>query len=107
AGHLRLPDHPHHDMPGYAGGTAFLPSQGHRQIDCEAIMKHSVWARSCLVGMFVVASGALAHDCRVTDGYLIGYYEGGCNEKSETANGHGEAKGAHSYVGNFVNGRLD
>ena len=70
-------------------------------------MKHSVWAHSCLLGMFVVASGALAHDCRVTDGYLIGYYEGGCNEKNETANGHGEAKGADSYVGNFVNGRLD
>jgi hypothetical protein len=70
-------------------------------------LKRSAWGRSGLLGMLIVASGALAHDCRVSNGYLIGYYEGGCNEKNETANGHGEAKGADSFVGNFVDGSLD
>jgi hypothetical protein len=70
-------------------------------------MKCKVWAPRCLLGMLLIASGALAHDCRVKSGYLIGHYEGGCNEKNETANGHGEAKGADSFVGDFINGRLD
>lgn len=58
-----------------------------------------------LVAAFVAAP-ALSHDCRVRDvaGYLRGFYEGDCDEKSETANGHGEAKGADTYVGTFVNG---
>ncbi len=53
----------------------------------------------------LVATSALAHDCRVRDvaGYLRGYYEGDC-DKNEAAHGHGEAKGADSYVGEFVNG---
>jgi hypothetical protein len=55
----------------------------------------------------VLAGASVAHDCEVRNGYLRGYYEGGCNEKTETANGHGEAKGADTYVGNFVDGRLD
>ena len=53
-----------------------------------------------------VAVPALAHDCRVRDvaGYLRGGgYEGDC-DKSEVAHGHGEAKGADTYVGDFVNG---
>ena len=54
-----------------------------------------------------LAIPAAAHDCRVRNGYLIGHYEGGCNEKNELAEGHGEAKGADMYVGNFVKGRLD
>lgn len=53
----------------------------------------------------VLAAPAPAHDCRVRDvaGYLKGFYEGDC-DKSETAHGHGEAKGADTYVGDFVNG---
>ena|SRR6185312_10379995 len=58
------------------------------------------------VAMLLVAGTSAAHDCRVRNGYLIGHYEGGCNEKNERAEGHGEAKGADSYVGNFVDGRL-
>jgi hypothetical protein len=54
-----------------------------------------------------LAVPAAAHDCRVRNGYLVGRYEGGCNEKNELAEGHGEAKGADMYVGNFVRGRLD
>jgi hypothetical protein len=54
----------------------------------------------------VVAAPALSHDCRVRDvaGYLRGGgYEGDC-DKHEVAHGHGEAKGADTYVGDFVNG---
>jgi hypothetical protein len=54
----------------------------------------------------VVAVPALSHDCRVRDvaGYLRGGgYEGDC-DKNEVAHGHGEAKGADTYVGDFVNG---
>ena len=59
------------------------------------------------LAMLVLADETVAHDCRVRNGYLRGSYEGGCNEKIEMAQGHGEAKGADAYVGNFVNGRLD
>jgi len=54
----------------------------------------------------IVAAPALSHDCRVRDvaGYLRGGgYEGECDE-GEVAHGHGEAKGADTYVGDFVNG---
>src|SRR6185437_4255295 len=59
------------------------------------------------VAMLLVAGTSDAHDCRVRNGYLAGHYQGGCNEKNELAEGHGEAKGADIYVGNFVKGRLD
>jgi hypothetical protein len=55
----------------------------------------------------LIAGACFAHDCQVRNGYLRGSYEGGCNEKNERASGHGEAKGADSYVGNFVEGRVD
>lgn len=53
----------------------------------------------------LVAAPVSAHDCRVRDvaGYLRGSYEGECT-KDEIAHGKGEAKGADSYVGTFVNG---
>ena len=54
-----------------------------------------------------LATPVLAHDCRVRDGYLRGSYEGGCEEKSELAEGRGEARGADHYVGSFVKGRPD
>ena len=57
----------------------------------------------CFLVWAVVAAPALAHDCRVKDGYLRGAYEGDCDD-SETAHGHGEAKGANTYIGDFVNG---
>src|SRR5262245_32749049 len=57
------------------------------------------------VATAVVASFAWAHDCRVRDlaGYIRGSYEGECT-KGEIAHGQGEAKGADTYVGTFVNG---
>lgn len=60
-----------------------------------------------MFAMLLAAGTAAAHDCRVSNGYLVGHYEGVCNEKNELAEGLGEAKGADHYVGNFVKGRLD
>jgi hypothetical protein len=34
-------------------------------------------------------------------------YEGDCNQRTELAQGKGEAKGADTYVGDFVKGRPD
>ena len=73
-------------------------------------MKHRKRIRGACaasLALLMVAGAAFAHDCRVRNGYLRGAYEGGCNEKIEMANGHGDAKGADHYVGDFVNGRLD
>ena len=68
-------------------------------------MKQRALAIIGFLASAVVAAPALSHDCRVRDvaGYLRGYYEGDC-DKNETAHGHGEAKGADTYVGTFVNG---
>ena len=59
------------------------------------------------LAILMLADEFVAHDCRVRNGYLRGSYDGGCNEKIEMAQGRGEAKGADSYVGDFVDGRLD
>ncbi|MEP6610021.1 MAG: hypothetical protein ABJA83_15300, partial [Burkholderiaceae bacterium] len=48
---------------------------------------------------------AMSHDCRLRDGYLMGEYHGECDESTELAHGKGEAKGANSYVGDFVKGK--
>ena len=53
------------------------------------------------------AAPAMAHDCRVLDGALRGAYEGDCDERTERAHGKGEAKGAATYVGDFVKGKVD
>jgi hypothetical protein len=70
-------------------------------------MKQSAMNITCFVVAAVIATPVLSHDCRVRDGYLRGSYEGGCQEKSEIAQGHGEAKGADMYVGMFVDGHPD
>jgi len=64
-----------------------------------------VAALSGLICAGLNATSAFAHDCRVRDvaGYLRGTYEGEC-DKSEIAHGQGEAKGADTYVGTFVDG---
>jgi len=61
----------------------------------------------CCALLVAVATPAISHDCRVRDGYLVGSYEGGCDEQTELANGNGIAKGANSYEGNFVKGKPD
>src|SRR5689334_2223312 len=61
----------------------------------------------CYITAMTLSSLAISHDCRVKDGYLVGAYEGGCNEHTELAEGKGSAKGANSYEGDFVKGRPD
>jgi hypothetical protein len=62
----------------------------------------------CFAVLVVTAAPAMAH-CRGVVGnvYLRGDYEGDCDEKTELAQGQGEAKGADIYVGYFVKGRPD
>ena len=57
--------------------------------------------------LFAFAAPAMAHDCRVLDRYLRGAFEGDCDERVELAQGKGEAKGAATYVGDFVKGKVD
>ena len=70
-------------------------------------MSRDVATLVCCVVLLAVATPAKSHDCRVRDGYLVGAYEGGCDEHTELANGKGDAKGANSYDGNFVKGKPD
>lgn len=71
-------------------------------------MKQRILELVCITVMLSAASPAMAHDCRVLgNGYLRGSYAGDCEEKSELAHGQGAARGADSYVGNFVKGRPD
>jgi len=62
----------------------------------------------CFTVLVVTAAPAMAH-CRGVVGnvYLRGDYQGDCDEKTELAQGQGEARGADSYVGYFVKGRPD
>lgn len=60
---------------------------------------------ACLAALSLMAAHAAAH-CRVMgNGYLRGSYDGDCDEKSELAQGHGEATGIDRYAGDFVRGR--
>ena len=61
----------------------------------------------CCAACVIVATPAMSHDCRVRDGFLVGAYEGGCDERTELAEGKGTAKGANAYEGDFVKGRPD
>jgi hypothetical protein len=62
----------------------------------------------CVSVVVVTATPAMAH-CRGVVGnvYLRGDYQGDCDEKTELAQGQGEARGADTYVGYFVKGRPD
>src|SRR4030095_14430495 len=70
-------------------------------------MKRVSFALFCGAVLMTLAPPAMSHDCRVRDAYLRGAYEGDCDERTEQAHGKGEAKGADTYVGNFVKGRPD
>src|SRR5215468_12655558 len=61
----------------------------------------------CGAVLLTLATPGFSHDCRVRDGYLRGAYEGDCDERTEMAQGKGEAKGADTYVGEFVKGKPD
>src|SRR5580765_6384375 len=69
------------------------------------IMKAFLLTLFCGVVLLALALPAMSHDCRVRDAYLRGQYEGDCDDRTEMAQGKGEAKGADTYVGEFVKGR--
>jgi hypothetical protein len=54
--------------------------------------------------LFAIAGPALPHGCDPLDKYLVGHYHGECDAETELAQGHGEAKGADTYLGQFVKG---
>jgi MORN repeat len=59
----------------------------------------------CLAALLVTAKPVMAHCQTAGNAYIRGDYQGDCDEETELAQGRGEAKGADSYVGNFVKGR--
>lgn len=69
------------------------------------MMKGLSFTLFCGAVLITLAPPAMSHDCRVRDAYLRGAYEGDCDERTEMAQGKGEAKGADTYVGEFVKGR--
>jgi hypothetical protein len=71
----------------------------------EFIMKGLSVALFCIAVLLTLATPAFSHDCRVRDAYLRGSYEGDCDDRTEMAQGKGEAKGADTYVGEFAKGR--
>jgi hypothetical protein len=87
----------------------FLAARSRRSTDPSTLATDQTMKRCALQLVWcgftmAFASCVLAHDCRVTDPYLRGSYEGEC-DKTETAHGQGEAKGADAYVGEFVKGK--
>jgi hypothetical protein len=65
-------------------------------------------ATSLVAAGFLFSTQAVAHDCRVVGSdFLKGTYEGDCDERTERAHGHGEARGEDRYVGSFAKGRLE
>ena len=68
-------------------------------------MKGLLFALFCGAFLMTLPAPAMSHDCRVRDASLRGTYEGDCDERTEMAQGKGEAKGADTYVGDFVKGR--
>jgi hypothetical protein len=73
----------------------------------ELIMKGFLFTLLSGTVLLTLAAPAMSHDCRVRDAYLRGAYEGECDERTEMAQGKGEAKGADTYVGEFVKGKPD
>lgn len=55
--------------------------------------------------LLVAATPVMAHCDVVGNAYIRGDYQGGCDNLTELAQGQGEARGADSYVGYFVNGK--
>lgn len=66
--------------------------------------RHAATLISAAVLMGLTAP-AMSHDCRIRDGYLVGEYNGECDESTELAHGKGAARGTNSYVGDFVKGK--
>jgi hypothetical protein len=82
-------------------------SLSYEESEGKLIMKRLPFTLLCGAVLIAPAPPAMSHDCRVRDAYLGGAYEGECNERTELAQGKGEAKGADTYVGHFAKGRPD
>jgi hypothetical protein len=69
-------------------------------------MKTVVFRLTVLGALIALSESAMS--CGCDDHlplFLRGYYEGGCDESTELAQGHGEARGADSYVGEWAKGK--
>jgi hypothetical protein len=60
-----------------------------------------------LAALLVTATPAMAHCQAAGNAYIEGDYQGDCDHETELAQGKGEATGADSYVGYFVQGKPD
>src|SRR5215510_7729874 len=69
------------------------------------IMKIPSLILFCGAVLITLRTPAMSHDCRVREAYLRGAYKGDCDNRTEMAQGKGVAKGADTYVGDFVKGR--
>ena len=70
-------------------------------------MKWRAMELICLAALLVTATPAMAH-CEVEgNAYIDGDYQGDCDQATELAQGQGQATGADSYVGYFVQGKPD
>lgn len=71
-------------------------------------MKRLVMQLIVCAASLATAGPGFSHDCRILgNGFLMGSYEGDCEDKDELAHGKGVAKGADTYAGTFVKGRPD
>jgi len=71
-------------------------------------MTRHTLALTGFAGLLLTATYAWPHDCRVLgNSYLAGEYAGDCDERTERAQGNGEARGADTYIGSFVKGKPD
>jgi len=56
---------------------------------------------------FALVPVVYGHGCDPVDRYLIGHYHGECDDATELPQGKGEAKGADTYIGEFMQGMPD
>jgi hypothetical protein len=69
-------------------------------------MKAAAFRIAVFATLIGLAGPAMSHGCEDhLPLFLRGYYEGGCDESAELAQGHGEARGADSYVGEWAKGK--
>jgi hypothetical protein len=100
-------------LPSVKLGKTVIPNArpyrflSYEENEGKLIMKRLPFTLLCGAVLMALAPSAMSHDCRVRDAYLRGAYEGECNERTELAQGKGEAKGADTYVGHFAKGRPD
>ncbi len=69
-------------------------------------MKTVVLRLTIFAVFFMLADAAMAHGCEDRlPKYLRGYYEGDCDPSNDLPHGKGDAKGADSYAGDWIQGQ--